>query len=100
MDLRDHPRFEVNVPVSFFGDQINGKGAITNLSAGGCAVKGDAKAQIGAFLELNVDLPPPHQKLVVDVAVVRWSIGTKFGLDFLQLDSEQEKRLGRFIKTL
>ncbi len=100
MDLRDHPRFEVNVPLTFFGDQINGKGAITNLSAGGCAVKGDVKAQIGAFLELNVDLPTPHQQLIVEVAVVRWSIGTKFGLDFLQLDSEQEKRLRRFIKTL
>jgi c-di-GMP-binding flagellar brake protein YcgR len=100
MDLRDYPRFEVNVPVSFFGDQINGKGAITNLSAGGCAVRGDAKAQIGSFLELNVDLPAPHQKLIVEVAVVRWSIGTNFGLDFLQMDSEQEKRLSRFIKTL
>ena len=100
MDLRDHPRFEVNVPLTFFGDQINGKGAISNLSAGGCAVKGDVKVQIGAFLELNVDLPAPHQQLIVEVAVVRWSIGTKFGLDFLQLDSEQEKRLRRFIKTL
>jgi hypothetical protein len=90
MDLRDHPRFEVNVPLTFFGDQNNGKGAITNLSAG----------EIGAFLELNVDLTAPHQQLIVEVAVVRWSIGTKFGLDFLQLDSEQEKRLRRFIKTL
>jgi c-di-GMP-binding flagellar brake protein YcgR len=100
MDLRDHPRFEVNVPVSFFGDQINGKGTITNLSAGGCAVKGDAKASIGAFLELNVDLPDTQDKLIIEVAVVRWSIGTKFGLDFLQLDAEQENRLRRFIKTL
>ena len=100
MDLRDYPRFEVDVPISFFGDQITGKGAITNLSAGGCAVKGDAKTQIGAFLELNIDLPAPHQKLIVEVAVVRWSIGTKFGLDFLQLDPEQEKRLLRFLKTL
>jgi PilZ domain len=100
MDLRDYPRFEVDIPASFFGDEINGKGAITNLSEGGCAVKGNANTKIGAFLELNVDLPAPHQKLIVDVAVVRWSIGTKFGLDFLQLDPEQEKRLRRFIKTL
>lgn len=100
MDLRDFPRFEVNVPVSFSGDQITGTGAITNLSAGGCAVKGDAKAQIGAFLELHINLPAPHQKLIVEVAVVRWSNGTTFGVDFLQLDAEQEKRLRRYIKSL
>lgn len=35
MDFRKHPRFEVNVPVDYSGDEIAGKGAVTNLSLGG-----------------------------------------------------------------
>ena len=100
MDLRDHPRFEVNLPVAFWGDRVNGKETVTNLSAGGCAVKGDGGVQIGGSLELNVDLPALYRTFVIEVGVVRWSIGTKFGVDFLQLDSEQEQQLRGFLKTL
>lgn len=42
MDFRKHPRFEVNVPVDYSGDEIAGKGAVTNLSLGGCAIFGES----------------------------------------------------------
>ena len=100
MDLREHPRHEVQIPVSFLGDDVAGKGTVSNLSLGGCAVKGDKLLRVGAFLELSVDLPGPEQNLSVDVAVVRWTLGEKFGLDFLQMQPEEQKRLRRFIRSL
>jgi len=63
-------------------------------------VKGDKLLRVGAFLELSVNLPAPERNLSVDVAVVRWTLGEKFGLDFLQMQPEEQKRLRRFIRSL
>lgn len=49
MDFRKHPRFEVNVPVEYSGDEIAGKGAVTNLSLGGCAIFGESAVRVGSF---------------------------------------------------
>lgn len=100
MDRRDNRRHEVQLPVSFSGDEILGKGSVFNIGVGGCAVKGDKNIRVGAFVELRIDLPHLDAPLPIDVAVVRWAIGQKFGLDFLEIRPEEQKRLRRFIKTL
>ena len=71
MDFRKHPRFEVNVPVDYSGDEIAGKGAVTNLSLGGCAIFGESAVRVGSFVELTLRMPNPHGKVVIPLAVVR-----------------------------
>ena len=100
MDFRQHRRYEVNIPVAYSGDEIGGKGAATNLSVGGCAVLGDCGVRVGSFVELVLHLPPPHADLAVPLAVVRYCVGTKFGLDFLQMPAHLETRLRKYLKSL
>lgn len=100
MDFRKHPRFEVNVPVDYSGDEIAGKGAVTNLSLGGCAIFGESAVRVGSFVELTLRMPKPHGKLVIPLAVVRYCVGTKFGLDFLQMQPDQETQLRKYFKSL
>jgi hypothetical protein len=100
MDFRQHRRYEVNIPVAYSGDEIGGKGAATNLSVGGCAVLGDCGVRVGSFVELVLHLPPPHTDLAVPLAVVRYCVGTKFGLDFLQMPAQLETRLRKYLKSL
>jgi hypothetical protein len=100
MDFRQHRRYEVNIPVAYSGDEIGGKGAATNLSVGGCAVLGDCGVRVGSFVELVLHLPRPHTDLAVPLAVVRYCVGTKFGLDFLQMPAQLETRLRKYLKSL
>lgn len=100
MDLRQHPRYEVALTSSFLGDEINGNGTVKNLCLGGCAIVSDCTLRVGAFVELTIDLPEEFGPLQVEVAVVRWKIGTKFGLDFLQLGQDQQSRLRRWLKSM
>lgn len=97
MDFRQHRRYEVNIPVDYSGDEIAGKGAATNLSLGGCAILGDCAVRVGSFVELILRL---HADLSVPLAVVRYCVGTKFGLDFLQVPAELETRLRKYLKSL
>ncbi|MGQ0810908.1 MAG: PilZ domain-containing protein [Nitrospiraceae bacterium] len=100
MELRDRPRHEVMLPVSYTGDQISGQGTVGDLSMGGCGIKGQSRIPVGSFVELIIDLPGFYKRLTVDLAVVRWTIGSKFGLDFLQMQPEQEELLQKFIGSL
>jgi len=100
MDRRESRRYKVQLPVAFSGDRIAGKGTVCNLGTRGCAVKSGHTLKVGAFVELRIDVPTLDAPLLVDLAVVRWSVGQEFGLDFLQLRPEEQKRLKRFVKKL
>lgn len=100
LDLRDQPRYEVDLAVAYSGDQVVGRAVVVNISRGGCGIRADATLPIGTFLELSIDLPAPCPVLHIDLAIVRWSLGKKFGLDFLQVHPDQETLLRRFLKSL
>ncbi|MEX5214204.1 MAG: PilZ domain-containing protein [Nitrospiraceae bacterium] len=100
IDFRHHPRHEVHLSVEFTGDQVSGKGLISNLSQSGCCVKGQTRVPVGAFIELRIDLPDGLVPILVDLGVVRWSAGERFGIDFLQLKEFEARRLKQFLTTL
>ena len=37
---------------------------------------------------------------MVEIAVVRWTIQQKFGLEFITMSSEDQERLRRYVTTL
>jgi hypothetical protein len=100
MELRKSPRFPVLLPISFSKDGLAGEGMIVNLSQEGCSIGCDEDVKQGSYLSLNISLPDEASPLVIDRAVVRWSMQRAFGLEFIRMESEQKERLGRLVKAL
>ena len=94
---RKHPRIAVDCPIAFEGDQF-GEGRVSNSSMGGCHVISDTTVGRKDYLTVRLyhsfDQPP----IVIDVAAVRWSSHTGFGLEFLSVFAAEEDRLSRFLQ--
>jgi hypothetical protein len=100
IDFRHNPRYEVHLSVEFTGDQVSGNGLISNLSRSGCCIKGNTRVPVGTFIELRICLPTGLAPLIVDLGVARWSVGERFGIDFLQMQETEAQRLKQFLSTL
>ena len=100
MEQRKQPRFPVHWPMAFSGAYTAGGGTVTNLSMRGCAVESHTRVPTGTRLELCALFPKDHRPVVPDLAVVRWSSGGKFGLEFLRIRPEEQARLRRVVSTL
>ncbi|MCW5797793.1 MAG: PilZ domain-containing protein [Nitrospira sp.] len=100
MERRDTPRYEIKVPLTFSGQAIDGSGMITSLSKDGCHVTSEESLPMRANLSLQVQLPSPYEPLTVEVAEVRWTNATGFGLVFVHVHDEEHGRLQRFIDWL
>jgi hypothetical protein len=97
---RKYPRYPVHVPIVFTGDH-DGEGIVTNLSLGGCRVeKADVAAVNKAFLTIRLGLPFHDVPLKIDAAVVRWSAGQDFGLEFVRIAAPEQERLTQYIREL
>ena len=102
MEQRKHPRFAVQLPIAFSGDAISGDGTVIDIPKGGWQVT-VASAQgvpAGTDLALRIALPDHAAPMEVTLAVVRWSQGQKFGLEFLRMEDDEQERLRRFVCTL
>ena len=76
LELRSHPRYDVECAISFKGDQVVGEGTLVNISLGGYKiVVSDQSVPNGTYLSLIVDIPGEDSRLEVELAVVRWSKG-------------------------
>ncbi len=103
MERRGYPRFRVQFPISFSGDDIAGEGTVLDISKRGwkaTVVTSTLSLQRGTYLKLRLSLPDQAPPMDVDLAVVRWAKGREFGLEFRMIGSEQEERLHRFVSTL
>ncbi len=93
-------RLPVRCPITFSGDYIFGKGTVINVSEGGWKVQSHhTRVPKGAYLTLQISLPNEDTPIKVDEAVVRWSKGREFGLEFVRMQPEEQARLRRFIDT-
>ena len=100
MEGRKHTRFAVQLPVSFSGDQLSDEGTILNLSAEGCAITSDTVVGAAVYLQLTMQLREREEPVQVDLAAVRWSSATRFGVEFIKIRPEEGERLKKFVKTL
>ncbi len=100
MEGRKHTRFAVQLPVSFSGDQLSHGGTILNLSAEGCAITSEAVAGATVYLQLAMRLREREEPVQVDLAAVRWSSATRFGVEFIKIRPEEGDRLKQFVKAL
>ncbi len=82
MHLRYARRYQVHCPITLLGDHLVGEGTVRNVST------------------VRVLLPDQAVPRKVDLAVVRWSRGREFGLEFLRMQPEEQDRLRRFVTAL
>jgi c-di-GMP-binding flagellar brake protein YcgR len=100
MKGRKHTRFAVQLPVSFKGDQLSNGGTILNVSEDGCAITAETVADVAAYLQMMMHLRAGEEPVHVDLAAVRWSSATSFGVEFIKIRPEEEERLKKFVKVL
>ncbi len=102
-ERRGYPRFRVQFPISFSGDDIVGEGTVIDVSKRGwkaTVVISSQSVRPGTYLKLRLYLPDQAAPIDVDSAVVRWAKGQEFGVEFLAMGSMEEERFRRFVSTL
>ena len=100
MEGRKHSRFAVQLPLSFRGDQLSHEGTILNVSAEGCAITSETVADVAVYLQLTMQLLEQEEPVQIDLAAVRWSSATRFGVEFIKIRPEEGERLKKFVKML
>ena len=100
MEGRKHTRFAVQLPVSFSGDQLSHGGTILNVSPEGCAITSETVAGVAVYLQLTMQLREREEPVQVELAAVRWSSATRFGVEFIKIRPEEGERLKKFVKML
>lgn len=99
-DIRKHPRFPVHFGSTFSGQQFAGQGTIANLSVGGCSIESTITLTPKSALGLHIQLPDSRWPLQIERAVVRWTRGTTFGVEFESMTTAETERLQQLIQDL
>ncbi len=102
MEKRSDSRIAVSCPVSFSGEDLAGDGKMVNLSMGGwraTVISSTKGIKPGTQLTLLISLPDNPSLLKIDIGVVRWSFGNEFGVEFLDLGTDEAERLNQFISS-
>lgn len=95
-DRRQQERLPVSFAVQYIGE-ITGSGQAADLSTLGCAVVTDTAVPVKSYVKLQLSLPDGERPLEIDLAVVRWSHGKNFGVEFIAFGEVQKTRLKRFL---
>ncbi len=101
MELRGSVRYRVRFHSSFSSAEIvAGEGVGLDLSVRGCRISSPTQVTRGTELQLHLILPENDHYSPVDIerAVVRWTEGNEFGVEFLQLAEEAPERIRRFVR--
>ncbi len=101
VDRRSEPRFDVRFRSSFAsGKMLGGQGTVTDLSSRGCRVSADSSVPAKTVLEMHLTLEDNEEPIKISEAVVRWSEGNDFGLEFREMDPKSFDRMRRVIQKL
>lgn len=96
--LRPYRRFPVCWSVTYSTGPLKGHGRIWNLSCTGCHITGDLPMRPGVTLLLNITLPDKKQIGVAE-AVVRWSRGKEFAVEYV-MKPQNDARLEQHVMRL
>src|ERR1044072_4060533 len=66
----------------------------------GCRVRSDIPVANGAYVQLFIPLLGQIAPLFVELAVVRWSSGPLFGLEFIRIVEGHQARLRHYVQGL
>jgi hypothetical protein len=98
MDQPVRPRFIVECTSSRAEDGgLIWNGRVLDLSIPGWSRLGLKGIMIGDYLQLHLHLPGHHAPLSVPLATVRWIHESRFGVDPILMDADDQLRLSQFV---
>lgn len=82
------------------GAALEGTGAMRDLSSQGCRFEASTNLHPGWELELRIYAPNVDWPLMIPEASVQWETGHVYGLSFLKISENEQKRLNQVIAAL
>ena len=83
--VRNHPRFPIQWPTVYGGDDFIGQGTILDVSLMGCRMAGTMPPEPGLRLSLCVYPAHRNTEIYVEEARVKWITGEQFGIEFVKV---------------
>ena len=100
MKPRYHPRVMVQASAVFTMGGLTGEGQVLDLTVPGCLIDSPLSPQKGDSLALHVELPEARAAFRVALGVVRWVQGTRFGVEFIEMDQQERLRYNAVVGNL
>ena len=100
MVSRKCPRFAVQLPVRFQGEKAEGNGTILNISQEGCLIAAESAADPVTYFQLDIHIADGESPVRIGLAAVRWTSGSRFGMEYIKVGTEQIERLNHFLAIL
>jgi len=100
VESRKSARFSVQIPLSIIGTGHESNGIILNISREGCLVTVEPTVPLQDYVQLDMRLREGEEAVHIELAAVRWSSGSKVGLEYIRLKEEQQNRLLKFMAML
>ncbi len=100
MTSRKSARCRVEYGGSFLGERISAQGVVLDLSPEGCRARSADEFHKGDCLRVLIDVPRYENPLHVTLAVVRWSNGQEFGMEFIRMEPDSQQRLCQLIRQI
>lgn len=101
MEQRKNLRFHVQFRSSFSSiAMVGGEGSVVDLSIRGCRIESPTDVQPGASLEVRIATIEHEPPIQIQQALVRWSRGQQFGLEFETMVPEEWARLQHTVKQI
>ena len=101
MEQRKNLRFHVQFRSSFSSiAMVGGEGSVVDLSIRGCRIESPTDVQPGASLEVRIAAIEHEPPIQIQQALVRWSRGRQFGLEFVTMAPEEWARLQHTVKQI
>ena len=97
MTRRYSERIAVQCPVVFTMGSMVGEGEVVDLTNPGCLIQSAAGLKKGESLQLKMFLPGVKSPLMVALGVVRWTNGSRFGVEFIKMNEPDRAQLTEFI---
>ena len=101
MELRKNHRYHVQFRSSFSSvGMVGGEGSLMDLSIRGCRIESSIDVQPGASLRVGIEAIEHDRPIQIQHALVRWSRGRQFGLEFVTIAPEEWARLQHIVKQI
>ena len=100
MVTRKNRRYRVEYGGSFLGEQRSAQGVFHDLSLDGGRAHSEKQFTKGEYLRVLIDVPRYDKPLHVTLAVVRWSSGNEFGMEFIQMEPSDQQRFRQLIREM
>ena len=100
MEQRKYARYPVGYAGTFSGERVSAPGIIVDLSTAGCRARSATEFNKGEYLEVSINVPRFEHPLHVPLAVIRWSSGQEFGMEFIQMEPDDQRQLRELIQAI